>query len=195
MGVVTQRGSDLNRIEVVNEHHRDHEQRRGCLPDETAFTKVGREKHFHAQFWVVQEGLHKISLVVGISQCIVPVVRVLIRIRIFRFGIGIWNGIRSGLRSGICSRVFGWGRSLRLLQQTNVYTKLCKNGQAIRDSFHRIDVAYNVPHVLHTLRSRWPRTATFEFNSSLIETIHRSHISTPSIRIGEKQHAMIETRY
>ena len=181
MGVITQRCSDLNRIEVVNEHHLSHEQRRGCLPDEAAFTEVRREKDFYARFWVVQEGLHKISLVIGTSRCIVRVVLLLIRIRIFRSGIGIWSGIRGGVRGGICSRVFGWGSSL--LQQTNIYTKLRKNSQAIRHSFHRVYVAYNVPHVLHTLRSRWPRTASLEVNAGLIETIYRSRISIPSIRI------------
>ena len=105
----------------MNEHHRNDEQRRGYLPDETAFTKVRREKDFHAQLWVAQEGLHRISLIVGTSRCIIPFVRVLIRIKIFRSGTDLWNGICSG----ICSRVFGWGGSL--LQQTDIYTKLCKN--------------------------------------------------------------------
>ncbi len=37
----------------------------GRVPDETAFTEVGREKHSHAQFWVTQEGLHTTRVVVG----------------------------------------------------------------------------------------------------------------------------------
>lgn len=137
-----------------------------------------REKDFHAQFGVAQEGLHKISLVVSTSQGIVRVVLILIRIRIFRFGIAIWS---------VWSDVFGWGRGLNLLQLPDIYTKLCKNSQAIRDSFIGVCVAYDVPHVLHrdVLRSIWPRTATFEVNKGLIETIYRGHIPImPSFRAG-----------
>lgn len=41
MGVALQRGSDLDRSKVVNQHRHDHETDVGHLPDETAFTEVG----------------------------------------------------------------------------------------------------------------------------------------------------------
>ena len=42
--------------------------------------------------------------------------------------------------------------------------------------FHRVYVAYNVPHLLHALRSRWPFATTFEVLSSQREAIYRCHI-------------------
>jgi hypothetical protein len=47
----------------------------------------------------------------------------------------------------------------------------------IRNSFHRMYyVAYDVPHLLHALYSRWPLATTFEVLASDREAIYRCHI-------------------
>ena len=69
---------------------------------------MGRKEYLHAQFWVVQEGLHTIAIVFVSSQRIVWVVRV--RVGIIRSSIGFWI------------RVFGWCGSL--LEQADIYAKL-----------------------------------------------------------------------
>ena len=45
----------------------------------------------------------------------------------------------------------------------------------IRDSIHQVYVAYNIPHVLHALRSRWPFATTFEVLTSQSEAIYSCH--------------------
>jgi len=101
MGVATQRGSDLNRIGESASPRSQADV--GHLPDETALPEVGREKDFHAQFWVAQKGLHTNCIVVGTGQCIVPIFRISVRVVRFGFRLGIWS-----------RRVFGcqWGDNL-----------------------------------------------------------------------------------
>ena len=95
------------------------------LPDEAAFTEVGREEDLHAQFWVVYEGLHAIASILATIKYIVRVARV--RVSIIRYGIAVR------------SRVLEWGRSL--LEQADIYAKL-ENSQATRNLPTLIGVRY-----------------------------------------------------
>jgi hypothetical protein len=53
---------------------------------------------------------------------------------------------------------------------------------------HQVYVAYNVPHVLHALCSRWPCATTFEVLASQREAIYRCYIPISVVQSREKQH-------
>jgi len=153
MGVAMQRGSDLNRMKGVNQHHHDHKQTLDVYQMRPRSRKLDEKK----TFMLSSGSLRKDSIRFASSWALANASSTSSES----------ESESSVLASGSASRVEFLGASgAGFCFSRPIYIRNWCKAVRIRNSFHRVYVAYDVPHVLHALCSRWPCATTFEVLAS-----------------------------